>query len=422
MLEEGDVINLIIIALIMLLPCFFIVIAINQRTHSAWTPASCMFYVWSVLLILATGLGDSWGYYPMNITGIFLVSFFLDIILLVFFLGCSKNIVINYEVERSNTFSLCVFLILLYFFSEILYFLRLNSYIPLQMLPFRIWEWKMLILSGAIQEDSILFIGKNLTIIGTIISYTFINVESKKKKVFLGTVLLIYIVLAFIYPRRDVTINKLVCLLVPFVFKYRNRMKKLIKLFLPIGVVFAVAFFYINNELTFGSGNIKHSIASYSFGAFNSLQKAIDVGYDSNSELPMGNTFYFIYMILKHIFPRLSPPGIVLESLGADTSNVYSALIAPVIDSEGSLILLVAITILYACWIGVCLVTAYNWYLKKQTVASMCFYSTIFSCVVRSFYNPTFSYSDILFGIIYSVILVLITQTIKGKGKLVIKI
>ncbi len=413
---------MIVAALLMLLPGVFIVIAINHRTHNAWNPATVMFYIWSVLLILATGLGGSWGYYPMDISGIFLVSFFLDIILLVFLVGCNKDITISYEIEKCDTFTLCVFLILLYFFSEVMYFSKLHAYIPLQTLPFKVWEWKVLILSGTFQENSILFIGRNLAIIGTIVSYTFINAESKKRKFFLGAIILIYIVLTFIYPRRDIMINKLVHLLVPFIFKYRNQTKKLVRLILPLGAIFAVAFFYINDSLTFGSGDLKRSIASYSFGVFNSLQKAIDIGYTSNSDLVMGNTFYFVYMILKYIFPQLAPPGIVLETLGNDTSNVYSALIAPVIDSDGSFILLVSITIIYACWIGVCLAAAYNWYLKKQTVAAMCFYSTIFSCVIRSFYNPTFSYSDIVFGIFYSVILILITQTTRTKGDLATKI
>ena len=413
---------MLVVALLMLLPGLFIVIAINHRTHNAWNPASVMFYIWSVLLLLATSLGSAWGYYPVDISGIFLVSFFLNVILLVFLVGCNKEIAISYEVKKCNTYALCVFLIFLYLFSEVMYFSRLHAYIPLQTLPSNVWKWKMLILSGTFQENSVLFIGRNLPIIGTIISYTFINTESKKRKFFLGTVILLYVVLAFIYPRRDVMINKLVHLLVPFVFKYRNRMKKLAKLILPIAVVFTFVFFYINDKLTFGNGDVKQSIALYSFGAFNSLQKAIDIGYAPNSELLMGNTFYFVYMVLKYIFPQLAPPGIVLETLGNDTSNVYSSLIAPVIDSRGSYILLIAITIIYACWIGFCFVIAYNWYVKKQTVAAMCFYSTIFSCVIRSFYNPTFSYSDIVFGMIYSMILVVITQTKKEKGTLVIKI
>ena len=400
----------------MLLPGMLVVMTINRRTHNAWNPASVMFYIWSILLILATWLGGSWGYYPMNVSGIFIVSLFLDIILIVFFVGSNKDVNINYETKKCNTYALCVFLILLYFLSEIMYFSTLHTYIPIQTLPFKVWEWKMLILSGNFNENSFLFIGRNIPLVGTIVSYTFINEKSKKRKFFLGTFIIIYLAMAFINPRRDVMINKLVCLLVPFIFKYRKETKKLAKLVLPIIAVFGIVFFYINDSLTFGTGDFKSSITLYSFGAFNSLQKAIDVGYPSNSNLVMANTFYFVYMVLKYIFPQLSPPGIVLETLGNDTSNVYSALIAPVIDSGGSTAALAFIVFIYACWIGICLVAAYNWYSKKQSVAALCFYSTIFSCVIRSFYNPTFSYSDIVFGMFYSIIIALVTQTTKEKG------
>lgn len=409
-------------SLLMLLPGMFTVIAINRKTHNAWTPASVMFYIWSVLLILATWLGASWGYYPMGISGIFIVSLFLEIILLVFFAGSNKDTTINHQVEKCNIYGLCVFLILLYLFSEIMYFSKLNEYIPIKTLPFRVWNWKMLILSGTFNEKSILFIGRNLTFFGTILSYTFINEKTKKRKFFLGTVLLIYVLMAFVNPRRDVMITKLVYLLVPFLFRYRNETRKLMKLVFPVIAIFTVVFFYINESLSFGDSDIKRTIASYSFGVFNSLQKAIDVGYDSNSNLIMGNTFYFIYMILKYISPQLAPPGIVLEVLGEDTSNVYSALIAPVIDSDGSIVALVFITFIYACWIGICLVFAYNWYSKKQTIASLYFCSTIYSCVIRSFYNPTFSYSDIVFGMFYSLVLFLVTQTKREKRNLVKKI
>ena len=397
-------------SLVFLLPEFLIVVLINKKTSNRLNPASVMFYIWSILLILAASLGNSWGYYPMKISGILTISLFLFVILIVFYVACKKDVCVCYELPKESSYTLCLLFVSLYFFSEAMYFIKLNAYIPINELPFQLWKWKNLILAGTFDENSILFIGKWLSFIGTIIAYTFINESKKSRRIILGFIVIVYILMAFFYPRRDVMINKLVCILTPFTFKYRKSLKNLLKIVLPIGIFFVIIFFYINDSLTFGESNIKHAIASYSFGSFNSLQKALDIGYPTNTNLLLGNTFYFLYMILKYVFPSLAPPSIILETLGQDTSNVYTSLIAPVLDANGDVFYMIVAVLLYAIWIGMIMCISYNFYLKKQTIASLCLYSTVFSCVVRSFYNPTFSYSDIVFAVLYSIILSMLTK------------
>lgn len=264
-----------------------------------------------------------------------------------------------------------------------------------------------MVLTGTFSENSILYIGRNLGFIGLILSINFIKNKSSNKilrRMVSIVMLLTYIAITFLNPRRDPMIDKVIYVAVPFIYIYRKETKKLLKIAVPIAFFFAIAFVVIADSMSFGNYNIVEMLGKYTFASFNSLQKALDVGYSSNSELFLSNTFYYIYMVLKYIVPQLAPPAIILDGLGSDTGNIYTSLIAPYIDSGGSILVFTGCVIIYAIYIGAVNGVAIN-LVRKETISGYVFYAAVFACAVRSFYNPTFSYAEVLFGAVYAVIL-----------------
>lgn len=412
---------LLIFAIVAMLPVWFLCYCLNVKLRNKANPASIMVYIWSVMLLLAVSIGKKWGYYPMDASGIIIVSLFLFCIIFSVYLFSRKDSLgtktysTHVTMEWINVndmvlYKVTLFLFALFIISQVIYFVRLNSYIPLLSLPANIWKWKNLILTGQFSESSPLYFPRDFSMLGTIISLCYIQNKGKKRSKVMLMILVIYSVLSFMNPRRDPILVKMIYILSPFIYVYRNRMKKIIVKCAPFLAVFAVLFFFTYNALTFGSGSIQRAIGSYTFGAFNSLQKAIDVGYSEESNIFWGNTFYFVYMFLKYLVPSLAPPNIVLESLGTDTTNVYTALIAPLIDANGSVFMFIVTMLLYAFYIGAVMAVSINIFSTKRDVPSFCFYSAVFACSIRTFYNPTFSWSDIVFAAVYAVILQMILK------------
>ena len=193
----------------------------------------------------------------------------------------------------------------------------------------------------------------------------------------------------------------MIYVIAPFLVLYKNK-GKIFKLILPLSIVFIALFSVLTEQLTFGERTVSDTIGLYTYGSYNSLQKAIDNGYPSNTSLFLGNTFYFVYMILKFISPSLTPPDIVLQSMGRDTKNVYTALIAPLIDANGNMFSFSLIVLLYGIYIGCVLAFFYKSYTKNKTkISSLILYCACYSCAIRSFYNPSFSLSDFVFALAY---------------------
>ena len=272
-------------------------------------------------------------------------------------------------------------------------------------------------LTGSFSESSILYLGRNLSIIGTILSLNLIiNLGQKGKKAISILMALIYLALVFINPRRDPMIDKLAYFLCPLLFVYRNRMSKLIKYIVPLSAVFIFLFIYISDALTFGQRSIMELAGRYTYVPFNSLQKALDEGYPSNTNLIMGNTFYFVYMILKYAFPMLAPPTIILSALGPETGNVYTSIIAPLIDSNGNAFYFAFILTIYAAYIGIVIAISMNLIHRRRNLSSYVFYCAVFACAIRSYFNPTFSYAEVVGGILNAVVVsILFNRILKIK-------
>ena len=92
----------------------------------------------------------------------------------------------------------------------------------------------------------------------------------------------------------------------------------------------------------------------------------------------MGNLFYFVYMILKYAFPMLAPPRIILSDLGPETGNVYTSIIAPLIDSNGNTFYFVFLTI-YAAYIGIVIAISMNLIHRRKNLLSYVFYCAVFA-------------------------------------------
>ena len=95
---------MLLVSLVFLLPEFLIVVLINNKTSNKLNPASVMFYIWSILLILATSLGNSWGYYPMKISGILTISLFLFVILIVFYVNKTIKMMVFFSFSSTASY------------------------------------------------------------------------------------------------------------------------------------------------------------------------------------------------------------------------------------------------------------------------------------------------------------------------------
>ncbi|GEM_PF-3593881 len=402
---------MIFVGVAFLLPIWILSFLLNKKINDKFNPTSIIVYIWSFLLLLSICFGKSTGLYPMNGGGIFAFCFFL-------FLVVSFSYLFTFNIERKNSksinlenlpdlFKLCIVLFMLCLISRLLYFKDLNNLIPLNSLFENIWLWKNYVLSGKINESSLKYLGYNLNVTGALLSLCFYQQKelgyTKKRNIILVMIFL-YLILSFLNVRRDPMIIKLVYLLYPIIIYNKHNFKKIMRYILPVIIVFFTLLIVINTKLSFKTLNVSRSIASYSYGAFNSLQKAYDMGYPSNTNLPLANTFYFIYMFLKYISGKFAPPTIVLDSMGLDTTNVYTSLIAPLIDSAGSKAMFYFILFFYSLFIALVNMIVYRWYVKKGSLASLLMFCTVVSCSIRSFYNPVYSYSDLIFGLLYAAV------------------
>lgn len=386
----------------------------NTKAGMKYNSVSVMIYLWIVLMVMSSIFGEHIGFYPLDVSCVFFAFLFLTVILF------TANAVIvkkDHCIEKQTDsiasideiviYKVSVAFFLLYIGSNCFYFINLGKYIPISNLLGNLWKWKNLVLTGTFSENSILYIGRNLGFIGLILSINFIKNKSSNKilrRMVSIVMLLTYIAITFLNPRRDPMIDKVIYVAVPFIYIYRKETKKLLKIAVPIAFFFAIAFVVIADSMSFGNYNIVEMLGRYTFASFNSMQKAFDVGYNSNSELFLPNTFYYIYMVLKYMVPQLAPPAIILDGLGSDTGNIYTSLIAPYIDSGGSILVFTGCVIIYAIYIGAVNGVAIN-LVRKETISGYVFYAAVFACAVRSFYNPTFSYAEVLFGAVYAVIL-----------------
>ena len=392
---------MIVIAVLFSLPVLFLAYNVNTRTRYIFNPASLMAYIWLFFLFLAILVGPRSGFYPVNTEAILAVFIFLSTILIVFYFVFGKTTSIQKlnetEIDRHQLMRLSTFLFLICIFSNVAYFAQVNRLIPITTLVNNLWAWKNYVLLGTINESGIIYIGRNLALIGAVLSINAFYNKTKTSKLFL----LIYILLAFLNPRRDPIIIKIIYVIAPFLVLYKNK-RKVFRLILPLSIAFVALFTVLTEQLTFGERTVSDTIGLYTYGSYNSLQKAIDNGYPSNTSLFLGNTFYFVYMVLKYISPSLTPPDIVLQSMGSDTTNVYTALIAPLIDANGNMFSFLLIILLYSFYIGCMLAFFYKSYIKNKTkISSLILYCACYSCVIRSFYNPSFSLSDFLFALVY---------------------
>lgn len=399
---------------------------LNRKLNDKFHPTAIIVYTWSVLLMLAILLGDAAGMYPINESGILIFSSFLLLLVIFSYLLAPKGSARDFQVidvkKVPDLFLICVILFALCVFSRMLYFRDLSRIVPLNSLFANSWRWKNAVVTGKFDEESLRYFGYNLNATGTLISLCYYQQKAfghRWRKRFTLLMMLAYIALAFINVRRDPMIIKLIYVLCPVVVYNRHNFKKLLRFVVPLAIVFLVLLIEINTQLSFNNLDLNRSLASYSFGAFNSLQKAYDVGYASNTEFPLANTFYFVYMILKYIFPQMTPPGIILENLGPDTTNVYTALIAPLIDSGGSHLMFWIYLLIDALYIAVVNMLAYRWRKKSGSVASFLMYCTVFSCSIRAFYNPVYGYSDLIFGLFYALLIgfILSNQWKRGTQK-----
>lgn len=402
-----------IFALIMLLFPLALSGQIRRKINIRFNPYSVMVMIWAIMIILATIWGERSGLYPLGLSGIMIAVIFLMCIGIIIYLFGLRPYYFSEVNEYQNVDDvllkdekaikiLTIISVILWIVGNALYFVDLNRFIPLATLPTQIWRWKNLVLTGVINENSLRYLGRNLNIIGLIFALNF--KKNKTKKGFL--LLLIYVLVSFIDTRKDPIIATLIYVLIPFLGRNSNR---IIKILLPLGAVFIAFSVFTMQELNFGTVNWERTIGIYTFGSFNSLQKALSVGMGSQNNLFMGNTFYFVYSILKYLIPALAPSGIMLESLGADSTNVYTALVPVVMDSTNWFEFCVMFLV-YSLYVGIIMTIAINLFNRKPSIQSYILYCCVFSCAVRTFYNPTFSYMDIIFALIYMILITMITR------------
>ena len=407
---------MIILNILFSLILWMLLYLLHNKTNNAFSPVSIMSYIWMVMMYAATLLSEWAGLYKFHESGIIVCYLFLFVIVIAAILSAGPRKLYYEDCAESNIahsdsmftcinddllYYLSLFLFLIFLASTLIYFKELENYgVSIKSFVNSIRQWKTIIVNGTFNEEKAIYIGRNISAIGTLLAINRI-ICRKDRRIISNIVLVIYCMIWFVYPRRDILIDKLIYVIVPFLIYYKSNIKRILKLIVPIGICVFVFFSLINSALSWGTVNMKTSLAAYTFGSFNSLQKAIDVGYAENTNLLLGNTFYFVYMVLKYFSSNLTPPPIILEFYGgADTVNVYTALIAPLIDSKGDFFVFGLYIIIYGAYIGVISSLTNKLYLKNKSMSSVVLYSSVYACTIRSFYNPTFSYAEILVGVI----------------------
>lgn len=196
-----------------------------------------MIYLWIVLMVMSSIFGEHIGFYPLDVSCVFFAFLFLTVILF------TANVVIvkkDHCIERQTDsiasideiviYKVSVVFFLLYIGSNYFYFKNLGKYIPISNLLGNLWKWKNLVLTGTFSENSILYIGRNLGFIGLILSINFIKNKSSNKilrRMVSIVMLLTYIAITFLNPRRDPMIDKVIYVAVPFIYISQRNKKTL---------------------------------------------------------------------------------------------------------------------------------------------------------------------------------------------------
>ena len=400
---------LVLSTIVLSLETLFLSSYLSFKVKNKFNPVSVMSYIWILFLLLSEISGSKMNYYPVDYQVVLIVFLFLNVILLTsyFFVSPytdSQTIITKavnnvFNVSDKGVYLLTIFCFVLYVTSQYFYFKNLSDFIPLNSIFYSIWRWKHLIITGELTGNSLLLIGRSVPAIGTIFAVNYLlNKNKKGKRIISFLILFFYLLLTFIYPQRDYMADRFIYVLCPFVVYYRGKVKFFLQWLLPIFLAFIFVFAFIQASLSFSDIMSLESLGAYTFASFNSLQMVIDYGYASNTDLLLGNTFYFVYMILKYISPILKPPDIILEFFGGsyNSVNVYTSLIAPFIDSNGNMLLFCFIVIVYGLYIGVVFALSMNIMQKKNDLPALIFFSAAYACSIRSFMNPTFSYGEML--------------------------
>lgn len=394
--------------LVTIVSIFFSTI-VSKKTKDLFNPYSIMVYIWGVFSFFAVIIGNQFGFYPMNFFGISFVYAFLITIgimtLIILNIGSSyvkitdESLCLKYDKSRLSNITDILFVFAL--IGNILYWNDINKLIPLKSIFENPWLLKNAIVNRQI-TNSWKYLGRGFSLTGTFIVIT---LYSTKKKKYFG-MLLIYLALAFLNIQKDLILVKLIYIVVPFLLISRTDLKKRIKLLMPLFIIFIIIFNINYKFMTFGNGNFISGLGAYTFGSFHSLQYILDNGYPTNTNLLFGNTFYWVFSILKYINPIFTPPNIIMKFLSSNIVNVYTSLSVIVLDSNGEDFIMIMLMIVYGIYIGFLIGLSCLLINKKNiNIATVGFYTSIISCAVRSYMNPTFSFLEIYLVLFYAFIL-----------------
>lgn len=398
---------IILLSLFFLILIVFLARIINKEMGDSLNPYSIMTYIWGPFIVCSSVFAEYVNFYEMKFSGVlfsyaFLLIIGINVLLVLKFFKSGRTerkacFNFNKSILKKTAyimFSLCIF-------GNILYWYDVNNVVSIGSIITNPWLLKNYVVNKIIDDNSIKYLGRNLALIGTVLTLLYLDTNKKKHLI----MLIIYIFLAFLNIRREPLLIKLIYIFVPVFILYRNKVDIILKRTFPFFIGFCFFFFITLDALTFGEADLTRSLYSYTAGAFNSLQAMIDSGYTEKSDLFLNYTFYWIYAFLKFIFPALGTPNIVLDTIGSNTTNIYTALSAVVIDANGDYFSMAMILMIYGIYVGALIGISSVMITRKVNFFTIIFYSAVISCVVRSYINPTFSFLDIHFALLYGFIM-----------------
>ena len=390
---------------------------IFKQTVNIYTILSVIWVVFVSMAILTNRyLGD---YPTIGLEAVFMADMFIItvgvIMILISKVETSNK---NKKVQPTNILNykalntIVHLLFIVFILSNFLYFIRLNELIGLRNIVLNPYLWKSASLSENINENSILYIGRNIPILGSLLLIVFL----KKRKFYTFILVMIYYLVSLTNIRRDPVMIQLIYFILPFIINYGNSVTKIVKVLIPTISLFLVIFITTMDFLTFGSDLTAQTIASYTFGSFNSLQYALKNGYQNFSQIPLNYSFYWVYTITKFLFSNISVPNIILQSV-PNGGNVYTGLINIVIDSKGNLYTLLIVFVIYTFYVSIILYSSMRFLQNKLNLFSIAYYGAVLSASIRFYMNPTFSGTEIFFSLIIGIILqILYMFLINKKG------
>ena len=390
-----------------------LVFTVNKFTKDFFNPYAIMCYIW-ITFIIGANLFDVYvGYYEMRISSIMLCYTFLLIIGLSYYVLLKlfdRSKAINYSrdlkdhstyLNKEKILKIANIFFVWFIATNILYWINVFKIISIGEILRNPGYFKYLVLNDIINDNSIIYLGRNFSIIGATLTLAYFLSNKSKKNLFM---LITYIILALVDIRREPMIIKLTGIMLIILLNSKKKIHKSIKQLLLIGSIFLIVFFTTTTMLN-PDGNMNRIIFSYTVGAFPSLQALID-NPPVLTNLPLAHTFYFVYAFLKFIDPRLTPPSVVLPTISTKSTNVYTALSYVVMDSRGNYLTMYLILIIYGIFVGTIFAVSTYMFNKKITFLSLSIYLTAGTLAIRSFMNPAFSHLDMIFSIFYGVILV----------------